>query len=57
MCIKTLLIGQARIDIHTNRGRCCLTPLYQAVGRSSIPITTNDDDGDDENNDDNVSYS
>ena len=23
----------------TNRGRCCLTPLYQAVGHSSMPIT------------------
>ena len=27
------------IHLSTNRGRCCLTPLYQAVGRSSMPIT------------------
>ena len=25
----------------TNRGRCCLTQVYQAVGRSSMPITIN----------------
>ena len=24
----------------TNRGRCCLTPLYQAADHSSMPITT-----------------